>query len=145
MSAKRSFYRVRLAFLMYGLAWLLRAAGWINKDFREKLAQRDYSFVMKSRENDAVRYFRLAGGKILSGTGDRPADFSLIWQDNHSGGKVMMDMISGKRKALYKAVMNGVLTLEGEGEFVSLFMGTMNQLNRIFSRQKKAKRLDKAG
>jgi len=66
-------------------------------------------------------------------------DFSLIWHDNQSGGKVMMDMILGKRKALYNAVIKGVLILEGEGKYVSLFMESMNQLNKMFNPKKKAK------
>jgi hypothetical protein len=40
------------------------------------------------------------------------------------------------QKALYNAVIKGVLTLEGEGKYVSLFMETMNYLNRMFTKKK---------
>ena len=136
---KEIFYKIRLSLLMYGLAWLIRIAAIVNKEFRGKLAQNDISFIMSSREGSVARYYRIKGGRLETGR-DRPAtDFGLIWQDNRSGGKVMQDMVSGKGKALYKAVMNGVLTLEGEGAAVSVFMEIMNQLNRLFGPRKKTK------
>jgi hypothetical protein len=124
---------------MYGFAWLLRVASIINRDFHEQLSRNDYSFIMGSREDDTLRYFQFIGGKLRSCSRRLPADFTLIWKDNRSGGNVMIDMISGKRKALYHAVVNGVLLLEGEGKYVSLFMETMHQLNRMFRSKKKQK------
>jgi hypothetical protein len=122
---------------MYGFVWVLRVAGFINKDFRARLTQNDYSFIMGSKEDDAVRYFQFIGGKLRSGPSRMPTDFALIWRDNQSGGRAMIDMILGKRKALYNAVINGVLILEGEGKYVSLFMETMNQLNWLFRPKKR--------
>lgn len=127
---------------MYGFVWLLRTAGIINRDFHTQLAQTDFTFIMGSKEDDSVRYFQLIGGKLRSGRKHISKDFALIWRDNQSGGEVMIDMILGKRKALYNAVINGVLMLEGEGKYVSLFMETMNKLNRLFY-PKKGKDYDK--
>ncbi|PKN37480.1 MAG: hypothetical protein CVU62_07035 [Deltaproteobacteria bacterium HGW-Deltaproteobacteria-2] len=91
---------------------------------------------MSSREDDTARYFRFIGGNLRSGRSRIPVDFALIWRDNQSGGRVMTDIVLGKRKALYNAVIKGVLTLEGEGKYVSLFMEIMNHLNRIFTKNK---------
>jgi len=33
-------------------------------------------------------------------------------------------------------VIKGILTLEGEGKYVSLFMETMNHLSRMFAKKK---------
>jgi hypothetical protein len=144
MDIKIFFYRIRLSLLMYGFVWVLRAAGVISSDFHARLTQNDYSFIMGSREDDTVRYFQFISGKLRSCRNRMPGDFALIWRDNQSGGKVMIDMILGKRKALYNAVINGVLQLEGEGKYISLFMETMNQLNRLFGPKKKVKDPDKA-
>ena len=122
---------------MYGFAWVLRVAGFINKDFHARLTQDDYSFIMGSKEDDAVRYFQFISGKLRSGPSRMPTDFALIWRDNQSGCRIMIEMILGKRKALYNAVINGLLMLEGEGKYVSLFMETMNQLNRLFRPKKR--------
>jgi len=121
---------------MYGFAWLIRAAGIINRDFHTRLSRNDYSFIMGSREDDTARYFRFIGGKLHSGRSRIPVDFALIWQDNQSGGRAMTDIVLGKRKALYNTVIKGVLILEGEGKYVSLFMETMNHLNRMFTKKK---------
>lgn len=143
MDIKKVFYRLRLSFLMYGFVWLLRITGIISRNFQERLTQNDYSFTMSSKENDTVRFFQFIGGKLRSSRRRAPSDFALIWQDNQSGGRVMIDMILGKRKALYHAVINGILTLEGEGKYVSLFMETMNQLNLIYGLKKKTKGTNK--
>lgn len=143
MDIKKVFYRLRLSLLMYGFVWVLRITGIISRDFRDQLAQNDYSFTMSSKENDTARFFQFVGGNLRSSRKRKPADFALIWKDSQSGGKVMIDMILGKRKALYHAVINGILTLEGEGKYVSLFMETMNQLNRIYGLKKKTKNTNK--
>ena len=137
MYIKRVFYKIQLSLLEYGFVWLIRTAGIINKNFHTLLAQTDFTFIMGSKEDDSVRYFQLIGGKLSSGRKHISKDFTLIWRDNPSGVKVMIDMIFGKRKALYNAVINGVLMLEGEGKYVSLFMETMNQLNRLFRPKKR--------
>lgn len=109
-----------------------------------QLAKHDYAFIMTSKEDHPSRYFKLTGGNLRSGRGRITTDFALIWRDNQSGSKIMIDMILGKRKALYNAVIKGVLTLEGEGKYVSLFMDTMNHLNRMFHPKKKVKVSSKA-
>jgi hypothetical protein len=124
---------------MYGFAWVIRIAGFANKDFRALLSRDDYSFIMSSQDVEITRQFKFIHGKLYSRSGSISSDFALIWRDNQSGGKVMMDILLGKRKALYKAVINGVLKLEGEGKYVSIFMETMNQLNRMFGPKKKTK------
>ena len=136
MFIKKIFHKTRLSLLMYGFVWLIRVAGIINKDFHARLSQADYSFIMSSREDGTARYFQFVGGNLRSGRSRIPVDFALIWQDNQSGGRAMTDVVLGKRKVLYHAVTKGVLTLEGEGKYVSLFMETMNYLNRIFTKNK---------
>ena len=138
MDVKRIFYRIRLSLLMYGFASLLQAAAVISRNFRSLLAKNDYSFNMGSKEDDTARHFQFIGGIPCSGRGRMPADFSLIWRDNQSGGSVMMAMISGKRNALHNAVMNGLLTLEGEAKHVASLIESMKQLNLLFGLKKKA-------
>lgn len=144
MDIKKVFYRLRLFLMMYGFVWVLRITRLISRDFRNQLAQNDYSFTMSSKENDTVRFFQFIGGKLRSSRKRKPTDFALIWKNNQCGGNVMIDMVMGKRKALYHAVINGILTLEGEGKYVSLFMEAMNQLNRIYGLKKKNKSTGKA-
>lgn len=144
MDIKKMFYKLRLSFMMYGFVWALRITRIISRDFHKQLAQNDYSFIMSSKENDTARFFQFVGGEIRSNRHRIPADFALIWRDNQSGGNVMTDIVLGKRKALYHAVINGTLTLEGEGKYVSLFMEAMNQLSRIYGLKKKTKSAGKS-
>lgn len=136
---KKLFYRMRLALLMYGFAWVIRVAGTINREFGARLAQTDFSFIMGSKEDDTARYFQCAGGRLRSGRRPMSKEFGLIWKDNRSGGRAMMDMLLGKPKALYNAVINGVLLLEGDARSIAWFMETVNQLNKVFRPKKRSK------
>ncbi|MFZ5563782.1 MAG: hypothetical protein ACOZBW_06980 [Thermodesulfobacteriota bacterium] len=139
---KKLFYRIRLALLMYGFAWVLRVAGIINREFSARLAETDFSFIMGSKEDATARYFRCAGGRLRSSRRPLPKEFGLIWKDNRSGGRAMMDMLFGRPKALYHAVVNGVLLLEGDARSIAWFMETANRLNRVFRPKKEKKGAD---
>lgn len=134
---RKWFYRFRLALLMHGFAWVIRVAGMINREFSARLTETDFVFIMGSKEDDTARYFQCANGRLRSGRRPIPRDFGLIWKDNQAGGRAMMDMLMGKPKALYRAVVNGVLLLEGDAKSIAWFMETVNRLNRVFRPKKK--------
>lgn len=139
MKITQWFYTMRLWLLVFGFGHLLRFAGLINSRFGLRLSQTDFSFLMTSKEGNVSRYFVCKNGKLRTGTTPVQKEFSLVWRDNSSGGKAMMDLLFGKPKALYNALINGVLTLEGEGARVAWFLETINRLNRVFRPKKKAK------
>jgi hypothetical protein len=122
---------------MYGYARLLQFAGVIDYSFRQRLAEKPFSFVMTSRDNTTSRYFSCTDGKLRSSTQPLPADFKLIWKDNRTGGKIMLDMLLGKPKALYNAVLNGDLLLEGDAQTISWYMKTSGRLEKVFRAKKK--------
>lgn len=124
---------------MYGYARLLQFAGVIDYSFKQRLAEKPFSFVMTSRENTTARYFFCDNGKLRSSVQPGPTDFKLIWRDNRTGGKVMLDMMRGKPKALYNAVLNGDLQLEGDAQTISWYMKTSGRLERVFRTKKKTR------
>ena len=137
-------YRLRLRHLMYGYARLLQFAGLIDYSFKQRLSEKPFSFVMTSRENTTARYFVCQDGRLRSSTQPGPVDFKLIWRDNRTGGKIMLDMLRGKPKALYNAVSNGDLQLEGDAQTIGWYMQTNGRLERVFKKKKK-KRPDAGG
>ena len=134
---KKWFYRVRLALLMAGFAWVIRVAGMINREFSARLAETDFTFIMGAKEGAPARYFQCVNGRLRSGRRPIPRDFGLIWKDNQAGGRAMVDMLLSRPKALYRAVVNGVLLLEGDAKSIAWFMETVNRLNRVFRPKKK--------
>lgn len=122
---------------MYGYARLLQFAALIDNSFRERLAEKPFSFVMTSRENTTSRYFFCDNGRLRSSTQPGPVDFKLIWRDNRTGGKIMLDLVRGKPKALYNAVLNGDLQLEGDAQTISWYMKINGRLARVFRAKKK--------
>ena len=137
---KKIFYRMRLSLLMYGFAWVIWFAGFINKEFRSRLAETPFAFKMGVKDEGPVRYFQCVDGRLRSSRKPmEPMDgaFGLIWRDSQAGGQAMLDMLMGKPKALYNAVVAGVLLLEGDGKMVAWFLQTVTQLNRVFRSKKK--------
>jgi hypothetical protein len=141
---KRLAYHLRLRHLMYGYARLLQFAGLIDYSFRQRLAEKPFTFVMTSRDNTTARYFSCTDGKLRSSVQSMPVDFKLIWKDNQTGGKIMLDMLLGKPKALYKAVLNGDLLLEGDAQTIGWYMKTSGRLEKVFRSKKKKKEAETA-
>lgn len=141
MLIKRIYYRIRLWWLMYGFAWLIWFAGMINRDFRNRLTETPFTFRMATRDEGPARYFQCIDGKLRSGRkpmAPMAGEFGLIWRDSQAGGQAMLDMLTGKPKALYNAVVDGVLLLEGDGRMVAWFLQTVTQLNRVFRSRKRS-------
>lgn len=146
MDIRERFYRTRLFLLMYGFAWVIRFAGIINRDFRGRLKEAPFAFVMKAADDGPARYFQCLDGKLRTGRRPIPCpvltpplkDFGLIWRDSRSGGQAMIGMLRGRPKALYNAVAEGVLMLEGEGRMVAWFLQTINQLSHVFRSAKRS-------
>jgi hypothetical protein len=139
------FDRTRLFFLMYGFGRVIWFAGIIDGDFRNRLKETPFTFLMKAADGGPVRYFQCIDGRLrtsrrpISLPADAPAlePFGLVWRDSKSGGQAMFAMLLGKPQALYQAVADGVLMLEGEGRMVFWFLKTVSKLNRVFRPKKK--------
>jgi hypothetical protein len=142
---KRLVYHLRLRHLMYGYARLLQFAGLIDYSFRQRLAEKPFTFVMTSRENTTARYFSCIDGKLRSSVQCMPVDFKLIWKDNQTGGKIMLDMMLGKPKVLYNAIASGDLQLEGDAQTIGWYMKTSGRLEKVFRSKKKKKEAEPAG
>jgi hypothetical protein len=147
LEIKVVFYRGRLFFLMYGLGRVMWVAAIINGEFRERLRETPFTFVMKAADGGPIRYFQCINGKLRTSRKPIPMPagapeikpFGLVWKDSKSGGQAMYDMLMGKSKALNDAVTDGVLMLEGEGQMVFWFLKTINRLNRVFRPKKRQK------
>jgi hypothetical protein len=136
---KNLVYRLRLRHLMYGYARLLQFAALIDYSFKQQLAEKPFSFVMTSGDNNAARYFTCHDGRLRSSIRPGPVDFKLIWRDNRTGGEIMLAMLRGKPKALYNAVLNGDLRLEGDAQTIGRYMKINGRLEKVFRSRKNKK------
>ena len=133
-------YRRRLSLLMRGYAWLMKIAAMIDASFGQRLAEKDFSFVMRSTEETVQRRFVCQNGRLRSSGKPGEAVFKLIWRDDRTGGRVMTEMLRGRPKALYQAVSNGDLLLEGDAQTISWYLTTTGQLEKVFRRSGKQKK-----
>ena len=122
----------------YGFYWLIRFSSIKSPEFRQRLAEQDFSFEMKVKDTGVRRFFSVTGGKVRSSLFGGEPQFSLVWSTAADGNKVMADIMTAKPKALMKAVMASQLLLEGDASQVGRFLETLNKMNKLY-RKKSAK------
>ena len=102
---------MKLSLLLYILKRKL--TGRIKRDpaFRERLKERDFTLLVKTRDNRHSRFFTFTAGRLVSERGiiENP-DVSLIWADEQTAFRIMK---SGDRNLSRDAVAEGKLQIVG--------------------------------
>ncbi|SHK63831.1 hypothetical protein SAMN02745216_03807 [Desulfatibacillum alkenivorans DSM 16219] len=126
--------------LMYSYTWLFRMTAFRHDSFKERLAEKEFTLLMKDKEGASQRWFCFSGGKIrtMAQKGPDP-DFSLIWKTIPAGCKIMADMAMGKPKVLKNAIIDGNLLLAGDAAMVAWFLETNNQMAKLNRKRAKLK------
>ncbi len=128
---------MRLAIVLYGFYWLFKFTCWTSSRFKEKLGEKDFTMVMKSKDDTIARTYMFDNGKVYSKRGipQNPA-CSFIWKTPAIGAKIMIDVAKGNPKAIGRAVIKGNLMLEGEAALISWFLEVLKMLGSIYSKKK---------
>ena len=73
---------VKFKLILFGLSLLFRYARWRSAKFRDRLAQRDLTVVLRTADGDVGRTYVFAGGGVTSRAGvDPKADLSAAIVD----------------------------------------------------------------
>lgn len=126
--------------LMFGLYSIMRFSTVWSPEFRARIAERDAFFAMTAGDSTQKRYFRFKNGTVRSTIfPKREPDFTLIWRTTVEGNRVMRDMVAGKRKALFFAVVEKKLGLAGDAGQIQFFLETINRLAKLYRKKKPKK------
>ncbi|TFH42475.1 MAG: hypothetical protein E4G96_03385 [Chrysiogenales bacterium] len=117
---------MRFSLLLFGLMILMKRKAKKNAEFRQKLREKDYTLVIKTKDGKRGRVFIFRNGEIESRKGDDPgADISLVWRDASTGFRVMR---GGRTKVFMAALQDGSLKILGDGGLSLVFIGVVKEM-----------------
>lgn len=124
---------MRFSLLLFILKVKLKRAAKKYPDFKKKLAEKNYTMVIKTEDGKRGRFFTFNNGEIVSRRGDfAGAEIFLIWKDAASAFKVMA---SGSNKAFMGALQNGTLKIQGDANLALVFTGVVTEMMKLSRRK----------
>jgi hypothetical protein len=121
---------MKFSLILFGLYALMRFTALRDAAFRSRIAEKDFSFTIRTDDGSRARTYACRGGRLSSRRGTAPdAEFSLIWKDAATGFRYLSAM---KPSALVKAITAGDLKLAGEASAVSRFLETFKLMMAVY-------------
>jgi hypothetical protein len=88
---------------------------------KDKIKENNFTILIKTSDNKLGRFFIFSNGTVSSGNVKRAKspDVSLVWENADTGFRVM---IKQKDEAFMKAILKGLLTIQGDANLLPVFM-----------------------
>lgn len=119
--------------LLTGYYVLLKFSALRYGAFSKRLAEKDFTLLIKDKDNKVARNFIFKDGRVTSSSRPGPDfDFSLVWSSVPLGLKVMVEMGMGNVEAMQKAAIKGDLKLAGDASVVGWYLETNNRLIKLY-------------
>ena len=115
---------MKFKLILFGMGLLFRFARWRSAAFRERLAQRDLTVVLRTADGSIGRTYVFAGGGVTSRAGIDPnADLALIFKTAEIGARLLMPPIDQLEQI--EAMKNFLFHPEGHDEDAVWFAQTV--------------------
>ena len=115
---------MRFSLLLYGLSLLLRYCAWRYPAFRARLAEKNFTAQMRTKDGTAGRAYVFKDGKVRSRGGVvSDADVTLTFKTAAIGARLLMPPIDALEQI--NAQKDFLLALEGPDELTSWFTQTV--------------------
>jgi len=115
---------MKFKLILFGLALLFRFARWRSAGFRQRLAQRDLTVVLRAADGRIGRTYVFAGGRVASKAGiDPKADLALVFKTAEIGARLLMPPIDQLEQI--EAMKNFLFHPEGPDEDAVWFAQTV--------------------
>ncbi len=120
---------MKFSLLLFLLSHKLKKAMKKHKSFRDRLREKDFTMVIKTRDGKRGRSFTFGGGEVSSKRGDagNPA-VALVWEDAATAFSVMS---KSSNEATMKALSEGKLKIEGDANYALWFSETVKQMMKL--------------
>lgn len=120
---------MKFSLLLMILASKLKKAVKKHPQFRERVKEKNFLMVVKTRDGKKVRHFNFKDGDITSQRNDPGnAGISLVW-DNAQLAYAAMS--SRKNDLTMKALSEGKLKIEGDASLALWFGETVKQMMKL--------------
>jgi trimethylamine-N-oxide reductase (cytochrome c) len=115
---------VKFKLILFGLAVLFRFARWRSAAFRERLAQKDLTVVLRTADGTIGRTYVFRDGRVSSKAGiDTGADLALVFKTAEIGARLLMPPIDQLEQI--EAMKNFLFHPEGPDEAAVWFAQTV--------------------
>ncbi|MCZ6603751.1 MAG: molybdopterin-dependent oxidoreductase, partial [Alphaproteobacteria bacterium] len=115
---------MKFKLILFGLALLFRFARWRSPAFRDRIAQRDLTVVLRTAEGTAGRTFHFARDRVSSKAGiDGQAELALVFKTAAIGARLLMPPIDQLEQI--EAMKNFLFHPEGRDEDAVWFAQTV--------------------
>jgi hypothetical protein len=119
---------MKLSLLLFLLSSKLKKAVKKHSKFRERVKEKNFTIVIKTKDGKRVRFFTFSDGAVVSGRRDVKASVSFVW-DNP--GLAFTAMASGKPDLTLKALAEGQLMIEGDATLGIWFGETVERMMKL--------------
>ena len=111
---------MRFSILLFGMWLLMRYCAWRYPAFRARLAEKDFTAQIRTKDAKAGRSYTFAGGKVRSRRGIAPnPEVTLTFKNAKIAARLLMPPIDPLEQI--NAQKDFLLGLEGEDELTSWF------------------------
>ncbi len=115
---------MKFKLILFGLALVFRIARWRSASFRERLAQRDLTVVLRTADGRTGRTYVFAGGRVASKAKiDTKASLALVFKTAAIGARLLMPPINQLEQI--EAMKNFLFHPEGPDEDAVWFAQTV--------------------
>jgi len=126
--------RAKLEGILMGLAGSLFMVSRLNKDFKERLMERNGITEIRTRDHAVAWDFTVSRGRLTACRGPHPnPDYEMVYQDTPTAVAIFSD---GSEEATMKAMMDGTLTFHGDLEFGMWFNEVLQKLGELMKKPK---------
>ena len=115
---------IRLALILFGLAWLLRLKVWRRAAFRARLREKNLTAQFVARDEEIGRWFTFKDGRMTSGSGIRSdADVTVAFKNAALGARLLMPPIDWLEQI--NAQKEFAFTVQGDDGLANWFAQTV--------------------
>lgn len=130
--------------VVYGYTVVLRLVSRFSPGFRETLASRDFSMVIRTKYAGYGRCISFTNAIITTfRTKEDSGDFSIVFCDGKTGVGIFSQMARGRTRALGRGLLDGSVSLDGDAGCVTHYLKVHNRMLKTLgistSSQKKKK------
>ena len=118
--------KVQLSVTLLGLEKLLRFTAKRHPDFAARLSEKNFSALIKLRDDSQGRCFRFANGKVTSISGIHPAQVVMAFQSAELAARLLKP--DRQQLDFLHAAKNFQLEVQGPDELTIWFSETLNML-----------------
>ena len=124
---------MKFSMLLFAMSFGIRVSSLRFPSFKKRLAEKNYTGLITTKDRTVSRYFSFENGKFRSkGKLHGNPSFSMIFCDAEYAFRVLS---SGSKLRFMKAIGNGSLKFEGDPAIAIFFLETLETMGNLYRKK----------